>query len=272
MCTVCKGSHHKTICNADRTNDTPAIPANVMSVRVRVVGPSGLSKLTRCVLDSESQTSFISTSIIGALKLEVIDQRNLAVGGFESPSIISSSRRLVRLYLRGVCTNSSTTITAFESACKFLPQPTVPYVNGMTHIPKLQFADPRESEDLPIENLVGGYQYWKIVTDSPPWRISPSLVLIPSRLRWVLCGNRSGISVNVAVVNLLQLEGPCPIPETEIKRFWDLETIGIAAHQEELRDKKDSVVLQPFRDSFRIEDSRRVVSLPKKEKVFLPNN
>ena len=68
MCTVCKGPHQKSICNANRTNDTPAIPANVMSVskvngalpnftylqtaRVRVVGPRGLSKLTRCVPDS----------------------------------------------------------------------------------------------------------------------------------------------------------------------------------------------------------------------------
>ena len=142
----------------------------------------------------------------------MIDQRDLAVGAFESPCITSSSRRLVRLDLRGVCTNSSTTITAFQSAYKFLPQPTVPHdVNGIMHIPKLQFADPRESEDLPIEILVRGNHYRKTVKDSPPWHISPSLVLLPSRLGWVLSGNRSGISVNVATVNLLHLEGPSPL-------------------------------------------------------------
>jgi hypothetical protein len=47
-----------------------------------------------------------------------------------------------------------------------------------------------------------------------------------------------------------------------------LETIGITAHQEELWDTKDSAVLQ---DSFRIEDNRRVISLPKKENVTLPS-
>ena len=161
------GPDHKSICNVDQTNDNLAIPANVMSVskvdgalrkftylqtvRVRVVGPSGLSKLTRCVLDSGSQTSFISTSIIDVLQLEVIDQRELTVGAIESACITSSSRGLVRLDLRGVCTKSSTTITSFESAYKFLPQPALPHdVNGMTHILKLQFADPRDSEDLPI--------------------------------------------------------------------------------------------------------------------------
>jgi len=54
--------------------------------------------------------------------------------------------------------------------------------------------------------------------------------------------------------------------------FWDLETIRIATHQEELRDNKDSDILQDFHDSFRIEESRRMVSLPKKENVTLLSN
>jgi len=45
----------------------------------------------------------------------------------------------------------------------------------MTHIPKLQLADPREQEDLPTEMLIGGDHYWKIVKDSPPWCLSPSI-------------------------------------------------------------------------------------------------
>ena len=125
----------------------------------------------------------------------------------------------------------------------------------MAHIPKLLLSERRDSVGLPIEILVGGNHYWKIVKDSPPWRISRSLVLLPSRLRWVLRGNRSVISANVTAINFLHLERPGPLPETEIKRFWDLKTIGNAAHQEELRDKKDSAVLLAFRDSFRIEDS-----------------
>ena len=128
MCSACKVPHDKSICNADWTNDTPALPANVMSVskvdvtlpnftyfqivRVRVVGPTGLSKLARCILDSRSQTSFISIFFIDALKLEVTDQRHLAFDAFESPSITSSSRRQVRTDLRVICTNSSMTITA----------------------------------------------------------------------------------------------------------------------------------------------------------------
>jgi hypothetical protein len=160
-------------------------------------------------------------------------------------------------------------ITAFESAYEFLPQPTVfRDINMMTHAHKLQFMDPGEQEDLPIEILVRGDHYWKIVKDGPPLRISLSVVLLPLNLGWILSGNQSNILASVMVVNFLHLENPGPLPETEIKRFWDLETIGITAHQ----DKEDSAVLQAFHDSYRTEDSRRVVSLPKKENVTLPTN
>jgi hypothetical protein len=69
-------------------------------------------------------------------------------------------------------------------------------------------------------------------------------------------------------VNFLHLDGPAPLPETEINKFLDLETIGITAHQGKSWDSKDSAVLQTFHGSFRIEDNLMVVSLPKKEKVL----
>ena len=147
FCTKCRGPHHRSICNDARTTTkyTEATPTTVgkidvtsstftylQTARVRTVGPAGLSKLTRCVLDSGSQTSFVSKSLIEALRLEVMDRRNLAVNAFESSSVTSCSRRLVRLDLRGIWTNVNTTITAFESAYEFLPQPTVPRDINMT--------------------------------------------------------------------------------------------------------------------------------------------
>jgi hypothetical protein len=97
-------------------------------------------------------------------------------------------------------------------------------------------------------------------------------VLLPSRFGYILSGNRSGISVNVAAVNLLNLEMPGPLPETEIKRFWDLETIGIKGHKDKWRNTRDSAVLQASHVSFRIDDSRSVVSVTRKENVKLQSN
>ena len=80
-------------------------------------------------------------------------------------------------------------------------------------------------------------------------------MLLPSRLGWVLSGIRSGISVNVAAVNFLHLQVPGPLPETELKGLWDLETIGITAHHDEFWDAKDLAVLQAFHYSLRIQNS-----------------
>ena len=84
MCTVCKGPHHKSICDSDRTKDAPVHPTNVMSfnkievaltkfnnlqnAKFRIVGPSDISKVNRCIKDSGSQNSFVNTSIIDTLK------------------------------------------------------------------------------------------------------------------------------------------------------------------------------------------------------------
>jgi hypothetical protein len=117
----------------------------LQTARVRIVGPTGLSKLTRCVLDSGSQTSFLSTSIIEVLKLEVTDQQNLAVNAFESPTATSIPRRLVHLNLREIWNNFSANNTAFESTYEFLPPPTVSRnIDMRTHTPNLQFVEPRE--------------------------------------------------------------------------------------------------------------------------------
>jgi hypothetical protein len=140
--------HHRSICNgAENTTrfietaptavgKTDVAATNLtylQTARVRIVGPTGLSKLTRCVLKSGSQTSFVSKSIIDALKLDVIDRRNLAVSAFESSTVTSGSRRLVHLDLRGIWTNFKTNITAFEGVYEFLPQPTVPRDINMKH-------------------------------------------------------------------------------------------------------------------------------------------
>ena len=59
---------------------------------------------------------------------------------------------------------------------------------------------------------------------------------------------------------------------SDLRKFWDLETIGITPSQEKTLTTGDSQILQEFRDSHCIEDGRRVVRLPKKNTCELPSN
>jgi hypothetical protein len=165
-------------------------------------------------------------------------------------------------------------IMAYESDHTLLAQPPVPQdVKTLASARKLQLADPKthSQEDIPVEILIGGDHYWKLVKDSPPICISTSAVLVPTTLGWILSGNRSGTYVNSAVVNFVNADHTFT-PSDDLRRFWDLETIGISANHDRSLSGKDSKLLEEFRASFRMEDRRRVVSLPKKRDTTLPSN
>jgi hypothetical protein len=278
-CTRCKGAHHRSLCNETGAITTPAndtAPTTVgkidvappgftylQTARMWVIGPTGLSKLTRCVLDAGSQSSFVAKTLIDDLKLDVVDRRNLVVSAFESRSSDSGPRRVARFCAKSTWTNTVVPITAFESTHALCPHPTVPQdITIMTQTRKIQLADPREGErDLPIEVLIGGDHYWRIVKDASTIRLSSSLVLIPTKFGWVLTGNRTGITANKIMVNHVTLEHL----DNDVRRFWDLETIGITPNQQKPMSAEDCQILQEFHDSYCIEDGRRVVRLPKKD-------
>ena len=74
-CSKCRGSHHHSICNVDRPVSTSVNQINtrthdfthLQTARIRLTGPTGLTKLTRCLLDAGSQSSFIHTSLVDQL-------------------------------------------------------------------------------------------------------------------------------------------------------------------------------------------------------------
>jgi hypothetical protein len=124
------------------------------------------------------------------------------------PSVVSNPRRLVLLDLRGIWTNSTTSITAFESAHAFSHHPTAPHdVNLLARTRKMQLTD---HYDLPIEILIGADHYWNIIKNATPVRLSRSLVLIPSKLGWILSGNRSEITISTVVVNFIDSHHEAP--------------------------------------------------------------
>jgi hypothetical protein len=76
-----------------------------------------------------------------------------------------------------------------------------------------------------------------------PIRISVSLVLIPSIFGWILSGNRSGARVNSTTVNFVLSDQPYLPSDDELRRFWDLETIGINAGPYLTMSAKESSML-----------------------------
>jgi hypothetical protein len=176
--------------------------------------------------------------------------------------------------MKGVWTHSMVSITAYESAHALSAQLAVPQdVTNLEYARKLQLADPRANsqEDIPVEILIGGDHYWKVAKDSPPVRISTSAVLGPTTFGWIQSGNRSETHVNSVVVNFINLGHTSTPSNDDLRRFYDLETIGITTKHDRSLSVKDSKLLEEFRASFHVVDKRRVVSLPKKQDTAPPS-
>jgi len=116
----------------------------LQTARVWVIGTTGLSRHTRCLLDGGSQFRFIARSVIDDLQIEVIGQRDLSVTAFETYPTAHGRSRFVPFNARGTRTNASISLTAFESTHAFSHHPTVPhYIKSLAHARKLRLATHR---------------------------------------------------------------------------------------------------------------------------------
>jgi hypothetical protein len=161
-CSSCKKDHHRSHCmepkpTAGQTSTTSASVGKVdvaspdftylQTARVWVKGPTptGLSILKRCVLGGGSQCSFVAKCIIYDLRREVIDHRELSVTAFETYPLISSSLRFVGFIMKGIWTNTSTPLRAFDNSHTFSTHPAIPHdVSLLGPTRKLQLTDPND--------------------------------------------------------------------------------------------------------------------------------
>ena len=60
--------------------------------------------------------------------------------------------------------------------------------------------------------------------------------------------------------------------DDDLRRFCELESIGITYSQEKALTTEDSQILQEFRGSYRVEDGGRIVRLPKTNICHLSTN
>jgi len=78
--------------------------------------------------------------------------------------------------------------------------------------------------------------------------------------------------VNHIAINNIELCQEFEPRDSQLRRFWSLEALGITDTDTAPHSIKDTAMLSSFSDSFRIEDGRGVVSLLKKELVTPADN
>jgi len=78
--------------------------------------------------------------------------------------------------------------------------------------------------------------------------------------------------VNHVAINNIELCQDADLWDSQFRRFWILEAMGITHPDTVPPSVKNTVMLSSFSDSIRIEDVQAVVSLPKKQHAILNDN
>ena len=238
----------------------------------------------RILFDSGSQRSYISERAKAKLNLPPKRKEKLLIKTFGQENEQLKECDLVEFCVGGLSESSKVQMTALAVPliCSPLKDQAVQFAQqSYSHLADLELADhPTEDCDSEVDVLIGNDFYWSFFTGDMK-RGESGPVAMKKSLGWVLSGPMphapgSGSDVNLVTCHTLRLNtSGCdnlnisrkdedPLVE-QVKKFWELESIGVSPHEGTVHDK--------FLDTIRWCDGRYEVSLPWKEQhALLPDN
>ena len=244
---------------------SPRCPSNEVNVRI--------------LFDSGSQKSYVNARVRDYLHLPVSGKENILIKTFGNNEPKFRESEIVQLGIQ--CTDGlQIFVNAYsvplicspiEGQCIDFAQKQYTHIKN---IPTSLLADfSTASQTLEIDVLIGSDYYWQFIT-GPTARgegnVGPLAIL--SRLGYVLTGpvdvpseESSGSSTNYVSTHVLCCESKRPPLHSELKRFWDYETLGIKDDEPPVYEK--------FLEIMSKVDGRYEISLPfKEDHPVIPDN
>ena len=283
-CHQCHRKHHTSICDTSRNTvqqgsievpmPVPAqtttttiytdvcTPVLLQTARAFVVNPDEPKHRmeVRLIFDGGSQRSYITHRVRKALGLFTEAVEAILLKTFGSQVDQAQACDVVRIAIE---TRDGRRLKIPLLSVSFICDPLVGQtlscaIDKHPHLTTLDLADSPRSEtgrQLSIDILIGADNYWNLVTGEII-RHENSPTAIKTHLGWVLSGPLEAQATNIAVTALhVSVQRDL---ETTLKRFWDLETLGIKAEEEEsLYDK--------FVQTITFKEDRYEVQLPWRE-------
>lgn len=294
------GNHNRALCPTKLGNLGKAIQTDNLHVKTQLNSNTTLLQTClvsvsnsetesrplhcRVLLDCGSQRSYVTKSIANSLNLQMLDKMNLSIFTFgtKSPHQIESPLVNVRLVTR-------------TGVSRIIEANVVPHItNGirapMFHEPDkiwnnvqlrdLTYADDGSCGDK-IDILIGN-DYYNSLMSQEKISVTEDLFLVNSDFGWVWSGkiNRKvDCSDQLSVLTYFQSnaefdnklnEPDLPFKFDDVKRLWDLESIGITDSPKSTRDEE---AVKQFNETVQYKENRYHVQWPWIEfPPNLPNN
>ncbi|GFW20247.1 integrase catalytic domain-containing protein [Trichonephila clavipes] len=284
VCSYCKGRHARAICfklekskqnshldleekNVDvKTTSSNSVFHNrdgvlLQCVQAGIIGRSSSDKIF-CLFDNGSEKSFIKKKNVSRrLGLKILGSERLNIFSFGCKTPKKQTCSKVEVRLRNILSGEEIVIEALEieeisKATLSLPNPDA-WAEMESKGFRLTFSCNESSKNCEISLLIGSDFYWSLTHRIK--RLDSSLVAVETRLGWSLqgrCDERS----NCTSVHLVHSEDESI--STELRRFWEIESLGILDKGSMTLSNGDEEILSEFDKSVNFVDGRYRVNLP----------
>lgn len=193
---------------------------------VKLKGKDGKWHNCKALLDSGSQSNIITQNFVNKLDLPIKKADVIVTGIGESKKAISAgvdvtfasrnqeySKDIFCLVMDKITNNLSSPINS----------------NIISISPKYKLADPFFDRNNPIELLIGGSNFWLLITNGQIKLNNTNLVMQNTVLGWIIAGPVPIVSnLNVVSVNhsVCSEKGEVNVLKDQLEKFWKLEEIN----------------------------------------------
>ena len=272
--TKCQGEHHQSICQPKEEEVTVSTLHAQMkggialqTLQAFVKAKNGMKLICcRLLLDTGRQYTFITKELEDLLQAKPSRTAKVSLCGIGKSEGIATTGTVYEVSIIGLDKKHSVSTQAYTL-------PTISKINNFKpqvqqqrhqHLKSLWFPDVSEKEELEVHMLIGIEDYYKLQMGNVRQEESQNAPrAVETIFGWTLAGEitkepeyRSLVTVNLATEKYTK--------ESDLKRLWDLETLGI-------READD--VYEGFKDNIRFNGYRYSVRLPWKAGSYhLPDN
>ena len=273
----CGRRHHKLL-HGQQLVATPQQPSNISLSGLASAKPAlplketllqtALARLTvngqemtvRVLLDSGSQRSYVRKSIAESLGLQGPSEllSVTMLGG-----TTSETKRLQRVKFALSPMKGDSKVEMEALAIPKICNPLGPVqldFRKNSHLQGLTLADSYPRDSVQVDVLIGADFYYSFVTGLyKKGSSSESLVAVESHLGWILTGQVNRYSrYTTSMLTVVENSGLTK----SLKRFWELESIGIAETENTVISREEEVAVADFNRGLKFDGKNYEVRLP----------
>lgn len=261
---IAKLDVRETQCDVARLSGPSQV---LLSTAEVVLQNAGKQIKVRALLDSVSQSNFLSEKVCKFLGLERTRIEHVVKGIGQTVSHISSQIRVTLLSCSSEFTEELKCLVMPNLICKL---PTIGFNKKMIRLPYgIRLPDPNFNDVGDIDLLLESDIFWRILIPGCEQLGTNLPILKNTLLGWVIAGN-VGMPPdkqdyqNTSCHLIVEPNNLTKLTDKVVMRFWELEEVSV----KKLLSKNEKVCERLFRETIRRDDTGRfIVTIPFKSSL-----